>query len=191
MAGILIANNIVRLTKSIEAATETWKALETRGLALGSEPTKGLAVASGPERPVLAGQVSGVAVEVHIRSDFVHFGTTEVSAVPGDGMDAEVGVHPSPGGVLGYLRSLLGQDVEVGDEAFDEAFLITSKPESAAKVLLTPPLQHLVVAIEPAKLAALRYTKERVLVVLNGVETDAAVLGAAVDLCCAAANRTL
>lgn len=56
---------------------------------------------------------------------------------------------------------------------------------------LTPPLRSLVVAIAPPKLAALRYTKERVLVVLNGVEADAAVLGAALDLCCAAANRTL
>ena len=188
---MLIAFNIGRLTKGIETATETWKALEARGLALGSEPSTGLGIASGPTRPTLSGRVAEVEVAVHIRSDFVHFGTTEISAVPGDGIDAEVGVHPSPGGVLGYLRSWIGQDVEVGDEAFDAAYLITSKPESAAKVLLTAPLQQLVMAIEPPKLAALRYAKERVLVVLNGVETDAAVLGAAIDLACAAATRRL
>lgn len=189
MAGILIANNIARLTKGIAATGTAWKGLAERGLELREESVTGVASASGDKRPVLAGNVSGVAVEVHIRSDFVHYATTEISATSRGAIDGEVGVHPSPGGVLGYLRSWIGQDIEVGDEAFDAAYLITGKPESAAKELLTPPLQQLVAALDLAKLAALRYDKERVLVVLNGVEDDTAVLGAAIDLAVAAATR--
>ena len=188
MAGILIGNNIALLKKGIEAATTAWKKLEERGLSLGSEEVGALKAASGKQRPVLTGNVSGCQVEIHIRSDTVHYATTEIAAKPPKGVDAVVGVHPSPGGVLGHIRSWLGQDILVGDEAFDESFLVTGKPESAAKALVGPTIQQHIAILAGARLAGFSYTKDRVSVVMSGVETDPAVLGTAIDLVCAAAT---
>src|SRR5689334_13793643 len=120
IAGLAIANNIARLTAGIDQANESWKALEARGLALRQEPVQGAASASGDHRPMLAGTTGGCEVEVHVRSDLVHYATTEIVAKPPNGADGVVGVHPSPGGVLGYLRSWIGQDIEIGEPGFDE-----------------------------------------------------------------------
>ncbi len=187
MAGILIGRNLEHLKSGIATAKESWKALEARGFTLGAEEVSGLAGASGKERPLLTGDAGGCALEVRVLSDFVHYARTEVAAKPVKGVDAFVGVHPSPGGVMGYLHSWLGQDIQIGDEAFDAGYLITGKPESAAVALLVPSVRDLVVALGP-KLAGLTYDKERVAVVLHGVETDAALLGAAIELASAAAT---
>lgn len=188
MAGVLIGRNLELLRSGIIAAKEAWKPLEARGLTLGHEEMTGvLDATSGKERPTLSGTIGRSAVTVRILSDGVHYGRTEVVAVPAQGVDAIVGVHPSPGGVMGYLRSWLGQDIEIGDEAFDGGYLITGKPEAAAKGLLSAPVRELVVALGP-KLAGLTYEKARATVVLHGVETDPTLLGAAIDLASAAAG---
>jgi len=189
IAGIAIANNLARLKAGLEAATASWSTLAGRGLVLAQEEVGGFRAASGKERPFLQGTHGGCAVEVHVRSDLVHYATTEVTATPPAGADVVVGLHPSPGGVLGYLRAWLGQDIEVGDPLFDEQFLVTAKPASAAKQLLDEPMRAHVaalVALTGPRFGGLRYTKEAVSVVLLGVETDAAVVGRAVDLACAA-----
>jgi hypothetical protein len=189
LAGIAIANNIARLQGGIAAAAESWKVLGGRGLVLAQEEVGGFRAVSGKQRPFLRGTLDGCAVEVHVRSDFVHYATTEVEAVPPAGAEVVVGVHPSPGGVLGYLRAWLGQDVEVGDAHFDEQFLVTAKPAAAARQLLDESMRARVdalVALTGPRFGGLRYTKERVSVVLLGVEADAAVVERAVDLACAA-----
>jgi hypothetical protein len=191
-AGILIANNIKLLTAGINGAKTSWKELEPRGLTLTLEPVEGaVKKTSGPERPVLRGNVSGCEVEIAIRSDFVHYGTTEVSAIPPSGADFKAGVHPSPGGILGSLRSWLGQDIIVGDEAFDAAFLVTGKPEEDVKALLGPGLRELIItAFETGKLGSFNYTKDRVSVVVLGAEADPKIIATALDLACAAATWT-
>jgi hypothetical protein len=180
-AGILIANNIARLNAGIAAAPNAWKPLEARGLTVGEEGG----------RPVLTGAVQGVAVTVKIVSDVVKYAHTEVSAKPPEGVDATVGVHPSPGGVLGQIRSWIGQDIVVGDADFDRAFLVTAKPAGAAKVLLDEAKREHLVALAGTRLAGFTYGRERVAVLLHGVETDPEVLAVAIDLVVDAAGWTL
>jgi hypothetical protein len=187
MAGMLVASNLKRLMSGIDSAREAWRALEARGLTLGTEEVSGLASASGKQRPYLHGTVAGVTVEVHIRSDSVHYPRTEVVATPLAGADATIGVHLSPGGVLGYLRSWIGQDIEIGDEAFDAAYLIAGKPEEAAKALLVPSVRELIASLG-GSLAAFKYEADKVSVVLHGVEVDATNLGVAIDLAAAGAT---
>jgi hypothetical protein len=184
IGGILIGNNIGRLQAGIAAATVAWKALEKRGLTLGSEPVTGLATASGKSRPVL----TGPSCSVRIVSDFVHYAHTKIIAVPANGADATVGVHPNPAGLLGWIRQRLGQDIQIGDAAFDEAFLITGQPETAAKALLTAPRRAQIVTLAASHLAGFTYAKGEVVVLLVGVVTDDAVLGTAIDLACEAAT---
>jgi hypothetical protein len=188
IGGILVGNNIGRLQAGIAAATVAWKALESRGLALGSEPVGGFAAASGKSRPMLNGKVGGVACSVHLVSDFVHYAHTKIVAVPVDGADVTVGVHPNPAGLLGWIRQRLGQDIQIGDAAFDEAFLITGQPEPAAVALLTPPRRAQIVTLAASHLAGFTYAKGEVVVLLVGVVTDEAVLGTAIDLASEAAT---
>jgi hypothetical protein len=183
----MIGRNIELLKSGIAAASESWKPLTERGLALGTDPVSGLAKTTGNERPMLSGMIAGCALEVHIVSDMVHYAHTEITAKPKSGIDAKIGVHPNPGGIFGYLRQWLGQDIQIGDEAFDPAYLITGKPETAPASLLVPSVRELVTSLG-AKLAGFTYAEDRVAVVLHGVETDASVLGAAIDLAAAGAS---
>lgn len=181
----MVARNLGNLQEGIAKAREAWKAMASRGLALSLEPMSGLAAAISKERPALSGEVGGAAIEVRVRSDIVHYGWTDVTGKRA-GTGHTVGVHPNPGGVFGYLRSWLGQDIQIGDEAFDPAYLITGKPEEAAKAVLTPGVRELVVALG-TKLAGFTIDEDGVRVVLHGVETDEALLGAAIDLAAAGA----
>lgn len=182
IGGILVGNNIARLTAGITAATAAWKELEQPGFVLASEPASGLARASAAARPVLTGSIEGVACSVRIVSDFVHYAHTKVTAVPPSGADVTVGVHPNPAGIYGKIRGWLGQDIVIGDPAFDEAFLITGKPEQAATALLTPARREKIVALAATHLAGLLYDREEVVVLLVGVITDTDVLTTALDL---------
>ena len=184
--GLMIANNIARLQKGMEEARSTWKELGNRGLTLAAEPATGLGVASGKERPKLEGTVEGRDVSVHVRSDLVHFATTDVVAKS----DVEVcaAATPTPWGVIGTLRSWLGQDHEVGDEAFDAAFIVAGKPADAAVKLFGPVLRERLMALREAGLAAITCDGGRVTVTLNGVITDPKVLGAAIDAAVEAAR---
>ncbi len=188
VAGLLIANNIGRTTKGIEKAKETWPALGERGLAVATEATTGFAVATGKERPRAHGELGGHPVTVQIVTDFVHCARTEI-VVQRAGADARVGVYPSPGGVLGQLRDWLQHDIEIGDEAFDAAFLVTGKPAEAAKSLLSSaPLRERIAGLSGSSFAGIELDQERVRVTLSGVETDLPTLGAALDLALAAAG---
>jgi len=176
----MIANNIARLRAGIAAAVEEWKALAARGLVIGSEK----------DRPVLTGSAEGVACTVRIVTDFVHNAHTEVSAEIAKGVEARIGVFPSPGGLLSAVRDWLHQDVEIGEPEFDQAFLLTAKPASAAKSLLGPETRERLCALAGGKLAGFTYAPKRATVLLNGIETDAAVLGTALDLVAHAARWT-
>lgn len=186
VAGLLIANNIGRTTKGIEAAKGTWPALAERGLTVASEETRGFAVATGKDRPVARGEIGGRPVTVRIVTDFVHCARTEV-VVERTGGPGKVGVYPSPGGVLGQLRDWIQQDVLIGDEAFDAAFLVTGKPAEAAKAALADgALRERIAALLGGSFAGLELDEARVRVTFSGVETEVATLGAALDLALAA-----
>lgn len=187
LAGMMIARNVAATQKGLAAASVSWKELAGSGLTLRSEETSGLDVGTGAERPVLEGTVGGTAVRVHVKTDMVHFGWTEIVATRAARFEGKVGVHPSPGGVLGYLRSWIGQDIVIGDEPFDAAYLITGKPEEAAASLLVPSVRELVVHLGQ-KLAALSVEGDHAKVILSGVEAEVEVLRVAIDLAVAAAT---
>lgn len=186
-AGILIANNIGRATKAIAAAKTAWRAVD--GLTLSEERVEGVVAATtGAERPKLSGLVGGVPVEVIVATDLVHCATTVVTAKPPKGVDATLGLYPSPGGALSKLRDWLRNDVVVGDAELDAAFLITAKPSSAAAQLLMPGKTREHLARLLGSIAAFEYERERVRVVLTRVELDVEVLNTAVALAVEAAG---
>jgi hypothetical protein len=180
--GILIANNIVRLQKGIAVASETWQGLQAKGLALSQEEVRGLKIAGGKTRPMLSGKVGGAQAEVHIVSDLVHYAHTRVSAELAQPTEAKVGVHPSPSGLMGSIRSWLGQDIEIGDPDFDPAFLISGKPESAAASVLTPTVREKISALTATGLAGFTFGDGHAVVMLTGVVTDVVILEVALDL---------
>jgi hypothetical protein len=190
IAGLVVAQNIGRLTRGVAEAREKWTALAARGFRVEEEKMSGPAAPITPERPVAKAVIDGVEVEIRIVSDMVHNAHTEVAAV-GAPTDAVAGAVPSPGGIFGYLRSLFGQDLEIGDAAFDDAFVITAKPESAAKALLTTEVRDRLVALTGGKLAGFRYEKGRAVVMLNGIETELASLDHAVRVAVLGATTTL
>ncbi len=181
VAGILIGNNVAAAQRGIAEARESWRALEPLGLTLQMVPATGL------ERPLLSGAVGGRPLEVRVRTDLVHFPQTVVVARRVQPLDGRLRVHPSPGGVLGYLRSVIGQDIEVGDEAFDAAFLITGSPEQRAPSLLVPGVRERLVALLPV-LALFECETIWSRVVMNGVVTSASDLEHAVQLVVAGAT---
>lgn len=189
--GVVIGNNIARLQTGIAAATAAWRALESRGLVLGTESVRGIAIASGRTRPMLTGKLDGIACAVQIVSDFVHYAHTKITATPVPGVDATVGVHPNPAGLFGKVRMWLGQDIVIGDPAFDEAFLITGKPTTAAAQLLTQGRRDRIVTLAASHLAGFVYEREEVVVLLVGVVTDVDILDTALDLACDAAGFTV
>lgn len=188
--GILVANNIVRLQKGIVVAAETWKSLESRGLTLGSEEVRGLKIAGGKTRPMLSGNAGGAACEVHIISDLVHFAHTRVRAALAQPSEAKVGVHPSPSGLMGSIRSWLGQDIEIGDPEFDPQFLISGKPESAAASVLTPTIREKISALTARGLAGFTFGDGYAVVMLQGVVTEPVIVEVALDLVVEASRLT-
>lgn len=182
-AGIVIANNIARATKGIAAAKSAWQAAEGGGISLSMEKVAGsFEAVTGTERPKLWGMVQGVEVEVRITTDFVHYAVTEVIAKPVSGVDAVMGLYPSPGGLLSNVRDWLRQDIKIGDEGFDAAFLITGKPSAAAQKYLLQGRAREYLATLLGPLAGFNYSKDRVQVMLTGIETDPEVLKTAIAL---------
>jgi hypothetical protein len=190
IAGLVVAQNIGRLTRGVAEAREKWPALGVRGFRVEDEKVSGLSAPITPERPVARATIDGVEVEIRIVSDMVHNAHTEVSAT-GATSEAVAGAVPSPGGIFGYLRSMIGQDIEIGDAAFDDAFIITGKPESAAKTLLTTEVRDRLVALTGGKLAGFRCEKGRAVVMLNGVETELASLEHAIRVAVLGATAKL
>lgn len=188
MAGLVVANNIKRLVAGIKEATAAWKTLEARGLVLDTEEVTGLSKAAGHIRPILHGISGGVACTVRIVSDKVQYAHTRVSAKVRHETSGVVGVHPSPAGILGTIRSWLGQDIEIGDVVFDEAFLITGKPEQAPQRLLSQTIRERIMLLASVSLAGFTYGDGEVVVLLHGVETDSELLSIALDLVQEAAN---
>jgi hypothetical protein len=188
--GILVANNIVRLQKGMAVASETWQGLQAKGLTLGQEEVRGLKIAAGKTRPMLSGSVGGAQAEVHIVSDLVHFAHTRVRAALAQPTDAKVGVHPSPSGLMGSIRSWLGQDIEIGDPDFDPAFLISGKPEAAAASVLTPTVREKISALTATGLAGFTFGDGYAMVMLQGVVTDVVILEVALDLVVEASRLT-
>jgi hypothetical protein len=84
---------------------------------------------------LLSGVVDGTYVEIEQwQADFVHVYVRAHLTPP-----ADLGLTVEPAGVGAKIGELLGKhDVHVGDEAFDDAFLVHASDEERAKQLFTP-----------------------------------------------------
>jgi hypothetical protein len=97
-------------------------------------------------------------------------------------------VVPSPRGALGSLKRLFAHDVKVGDEAFDEAFLVDATPSERAPELLSSPLREALGAMVGHGLTSFTVGPEGVVLQWNGVERSAEVILTAIDLVATAAR---
>ena len=171
MAGIIIGRNLALLEAGLAQLPAAWAPLAARGLAMTT--------AAG--RPAASGAVLGFPTTVAVVTDLVQFATTEVRVEGGAGT-MEVGVYPSPGGMLGRIRSWLGQDIEVGDPGFDARYLVTALPaESAAKVL-GEPVRAGITALSSGTFLGLTLERGVVTIRFAGVVTDADTVSLALDV---------
>lgn len=171
-AGIAIGRNIALLQERSALAPEAWAPLHARGLAPGKDDVG----------PTLEGLVADVACRVSIITDAVKFAYTKVVVKPAAGEAVTVGVHPNPPGMLGRVRAWLAQDIVVGDEPFDAAFLVTADPKAAAAALLQPALREKLLALAATRFAGFTYERDAVTVLVPGVELEPDVLGLAIDI---------
>ena len=181
MAGMMIARNITLLEEGITAASGSWRALEGQGLSLGWDPAVA-GVDPNKRPPRLDGRVSGATCSVRITTDGVYCATTEISALLGAPSEAEISVYPNRGGLLGRIRQWLGQDVEVGDPAFDEPFLVLSRPREAAAKILDRQSRDEIAALAAAGLSGLLVGDGKVVVSIAGVQADAEIVRMALQL---------
>lgn len=182
MAGILIARNRAQLRDKLAEVKESWKPLEGSGLTLSTHDG----------RTVLSGELDGITCRVSVISDLVHYAHTKIVATPiPSAAKVELGVHPSPGGIMGKVRSWLGQDIEIGDEAFDAAFLVSGDPKSAPKAFLSDGIRENLTVLASGRLAGFTYCADEAVVLLHGVQSDPAEIAVALDVVTDAARWTI
>ncbi len=188
---IFAGAELERVKEQAAAAKTSWQAMAERGLELDEEPVVPVFEKNilGPTLPCLRGTVDGCEVTVRILADGVRTTHTEVRARPAQALKGvKIGVHPSPWGILGTIRSWLGQDIEVGDEAFDEAFLITGEPASAPPQVLDAPLREKLMNLNATSFAGLVFDGESARVLMTGVLTSRELVSSAIDVAVAVAN---
>jgi hypothetical protein len=177
MTGLVIARGMITRreadSKAISESGDGWRQIaEQRGLTAGDSA----------ERPSLSGPIQGVSCSLSIEFDRYGFAHTRASADALRRVECSIGVYPNPGGVLGLLKSLVQEDITVGDEPFDQAFLIQANPDAAAASLLQAPLREHLSNLASRGFTAFTYENGRVTLQMPGVETDPEWLSTALDL---------
>jgi hypothetical protein len=180
---IAMANNLARMQQGLAQARERWPQIAPELRYAEGAPVAAL----GQGLPELVGELEGVALRLRAETDVVFYATTEILAQRPFG-GGEVGVYPSPAGLLGRVRQWLGGDVEVGDPDFDTSFLVTSEVPGEAAAWLQPALRAEIAALAGHGLGGLVRADGQVRLLLYGVVTDEAVLSAALGLALRAAR---
>jgi hypothetical protein len=134
------------------------------------------------QTPMIAGDYQGVACSVAIALDGAGWAHTCATAMPIEVITLRLAVVPSPRGSLGFLKRLFAHDVEIGDPAFDEAFLVDATPIERAPDLLSAPVRAALTAMVGHGLTSFTVDHGGVLLQWNGVERSADVILAAIDL---------
>jgi hypothetical protein len=155
------------------------------GLAAANRLRAGL---TDQRTPMLEGDYQGVACSVAIALDGAGWAHTCASAMPLERHGLRLAVVPSPRGALGFLKRLFAHDVKVGDEAFDEAFLVDATPATRAAELLSAPVRAALTAMVGHGLTSFTVDPGGVLLQWSGVERSADVILAAIDLVTTAAR---
>lgn len=147
-----------------------------------------LAFTSTSGAPAIEGELLGVKCRAWIELDRNGFGHTRITAVPLTDVAGKVFLVPNPGGALGFLKHAFTQDVSVGDEAFDEAFLVRAEPESLAPALLGPSLRAFIAPLAVRKLTSFVYEHGKVELHFPDVEVQTEWVAAALDAAVEAAR---
>ncbi len=176
-AAVAAATQAARATQeqNVRMAGELWADFASR---MGFPPPGTTASAL----PFLAGVLDGVRFRVRVVRDEQGWAHTQAFADALTPMSCEVGVYTSPAGFLDWVKSHFEEDIEIGDAAFDRAFVIRARPHEAAASLLQPETRALLTAFLGHALAGLTYKEGVVALQWRGVERDPAVLEHAVRL---------
>jgi hypothetical protein len=138
--------------------------------------------------PAITGDYQGVACSLGIALDGAGWAHTFATAMPIEVLALRLAVVPSPRGALGFLKKLFAHDVKVGDDAFDEAFLVDAAPPDHAAGLLSAPVREALTAMVGHGLTSFTVDHAGVLLQWNGVERSTDVILTAIDLVTTAAR---
>ncbi|CAN5398492.1 hypothetical protein BH09MYX1_BH09MYX1_59850 [soil metagenome] len=166
---------------AVQTALDTWSRFAR---------DRGLAFSTTRSSPEIAGTILGIPCRAWMITDRNGFVHTTLEGVPIQEIDGHVGVVPNPGGALGFVKHLVTQDVAIGDEEFDDAFLVRAKPESFARELLGPALRAYISPLAVRKMASFVYEARRVALHFSHVEVEAEWIGAGFDAVVEAARFT-
>lgn len=133
-------------------------------------------------KPLISGRHRGIECSLGIGLDRYGHAHTRATAISLKTVDCHAGVYPNPGGALGFLKTLIVQDILVGDPPFDDAFLIQGKPVALVVSLLGVTVRECLVTLAAHKLTAFTYEPGKVVVQLPNVELDAEWLETALEL---------
>jgi hypothetical protein len=177
-AGVILAAAAAKRRKEVDAAAiarceESWKPVADK-----VELT--FSVEAG--KPLISGRHRGIECSLGIELDRYGYAHTRAIATPLKTVECHAGVVPNPGGALGFLKSLVAQDILVGDPPFDDAFLIQGKPVELVVSLLDVALRDRLTTLATHKLTAFTYEPGKVVVQLPNVELDAEWLEAALEV---------
>jgi hypothetical protein len=115
------------------------------------------------------------------------FNHTQLSAPAPDAGDLSLSIRR--GRVSSVGRALGFQDVEIGDPAFDEAFVVTTNNESLARSWLTPEVRQQVSRVPSYTFSLAHGEVAAVGGGYDGIERDSKVLEAAIRAVAAVASR--
>lgn len=133
-------------------------------------------------RPTISGRHRGVVCSLSTALDRYGYAHTRAIATPLKTIECHAGVYPNPGGALGFLKSLVQQDILVGDPPFDDAFVIQGTPTDLVPSLLGVTLREQLATLATHKLTAFTYEPGKVVVQLPNVELDAQWLETALEV---------
>lgn len=153
----------------VRAAGAAWATFAAR---IGFPPPGSTASAL----PVVSGVVDGVRVRLRVVRDEQGWAHTQAFAEALSPLHCAVGVYTSPAGFLDWVKAHFEEDIEIGDPAFDRAFVIRARPREAAASMLSADVRALVTAFLAQPLAGLTYKEGTVALQWRGVERDPAVL---------------
>jgi hypothetical protein len=178
-----------------QAAAAARKAQQDREIDVCRELYPQIAAANGlragvtdQEMPIIAGDHQGVACSVGIVLDAQEWAHTVASAKPIEQQAFKIAVAPSPRGALGFLKQFFSHSIKVGDDAFDEAFLVHATPPERASELLSAPIREALTAMVGHGLTSFTVEPEGVVLQWNAVEQSEVAILAAIDLVTTAAR---
>jgi hypothetical protein len=176
-----------RTQQRFTALEQAWRAYAAgHGLLLVPfAELSGLARDVGP--PLVRGEVQGVALELSVRSS-TRPRTRVEATLPGVATNFVLVIRPRARLLRGALAGRSLQRAPTGNKAFDAAFSLLSNQPDLARALVDRRLAQVVLGF-PRAFVDLSASENRLLLSWKGMETDPAVLDAAVEVVFTACRR--